>query len=129
MWIEIPERLQTARAPRNVKTPWLTGRGTRWMVSRDWVVVIDGERYTIPAGYVFNGSSIPWFLWWLFPPTYAPAWEASCFHDLCYSHLWRQVTKRFADDAFRAIMLQQGANSAVAAVFYQAVHRFGKGGW
>ena len=129
MRIYIPERLQTERAPKGVKTPWLKGRATKWMVVRDWWVCIDGVWFLVPAGYIFNGSSIPWWLWWLFPPSFAPAWEASALHDWFYSHLYQQVTKTFADAAFRAVMLYDDAPEVVANVFHAAVSRFGKGGW
>lgn len=129
MRVEIPKPLKTERAPEGVKTPWLKGRGPKRMVSEDWWVKADGAWYKVWKGYIFNGSSIPWFLWWLFPPGYSPAWEASCFHDLCYSHLWRKVPKTFADAAFRAIMLKDGAKPWVAGVFHFAVQKFGQGGW
>lgn len=133
MKVEIPKPLITRKLTREekktLKTPWLTGRGTRWMVVIAWWVRIDGVWYLVPAGYIFNGSSIPWFLWWLFPPTYDPAWEASCFHDYCYSHLWRLVSKAFADSAFRGIMRAMGSKKWVSNVFYKAVKKFGKGGW
>ena len=129
MDVYIPRPLRTELAPPRAQTPWLTGRGTRWMVSEDWRVCIDGDWYTVPAGYIFDGASIPWWLWWLFPPTYRPAFEASCFHDICYSHWWRVISKEFADDAFRSIMLHRGASPAVAGAFYRAVSWFGKGGW
>lgn len=129
MEIEIPRRLKTVQAPRDVPTPWLTGRATRWMVAEDWWVCIDGTWLCVPAGYIFNGSSIPWWLWWLFPPTYGPAWEASCLHDYFYSHLYGRVSKVFADAAFRSVMLYRGARKWVANIFHSAVSRFGRGGW
>ncbi len=129
MRVEIPHRLLTVRAPRDTPTPWLTGRATRWMVAALWPLYINGKREEVPAGYVFNGSSIPWPLWWLFPPSYAPAWEAACWHDHCYSHLYHRISKREADAAFRQIMLDQGAAPWVANVFHAAVSRFGRGGW
>ena len=129
MDIYIPERLATCLAPRGAKTPWLSGRATRWQVAARWPLYINGKPEEVPEGYIFNGSSIPWLLWWIFPPTYAPAWEAAAWHDCCYSHLYRRISKREADAAFRAIMLSQGASPWVAAVFHWAVSRFGQGGW
>lgn len=129
MQVLIPRPLKTEKAPKGVKAPWLKGRGIRRMVSEDWWVCVDGEWYLVPKGYIFDGSSIPWWLWWLFPPGYDPAWEASCFHDFCYSHLWRRVTKAFADSAFRAIMLKHEAKRWVANTFHFMVRVFGRGGW
>lgn len=129
MQTSIPTPLKTQRAPSDLAAPWLTGRGPRRMVSEDWLLQVDGLWYCVPAGYIFDGASIPAPLWWLFPPGYDPAWEASAFHDFCYSHLYRSVTKAFADDAFRAIMLKSGASPTVAGLFHWAVRRFGRGGW
>lgn len=129
MVIHIPKTLKTEAVPNDVPAPWLKGRGPRRMVSEDWYVHIGDKDFCVPMGYVFNGSSIPWFLWWLFPPGYTPAWEASAFHDFCYSHLYRTLSKEFADDAFKAIMLKSGAAPIVAGLFHWAVHRFGRGGW
>lgn len=129
MDIYIPDRLATCLAPKKADTPYLTGRATRWQVARDWWVRIDGVWYCVPEGYIFDGASIPWWLWWLFPPTYYPAWEASALHDLCYSHLHVRVSKAFADAAFHAIMLYHGANQWIAGAFHWAVSRFGRGGW
>jgi len=129
MRIEIPHRLLTTRAPTDVDTPWLSGRATRWMVAAEWSVIVDGRRFDVPAGYIFNGSSIPWFIWWAFPPTYAPAWEASCIHDWHYSHLYRSVSKRYADAVFRSVMLTKGAAPWIARLFHAAVSWFGRGGW
>lgn len=129
MEIFIPERLRTERAPKGIPTPWLKRGVPKRMVSDDWWVRIDGRWFCVPAGYIFDGSSIPRPLWWLFPPSYSPAWEASAFHDLCYSHLYQQVSKRFADDAFKAIMLYEGTDPLIAWGFHKAVTWFGKGGW
>ena len=129
MDVYIPERLATRLAPKEASTPYLTGRATRWQVAVDWWVRIDGVWYCVPAGYVFNGASIPWWLWWLFPPTYLPAWEASALHDLFYSHLYEQVSKRFADAAFKAIMLYHEAHPWIASIFHAAVRIGGRGGW
>lgn len=129
MRVRIPKPLRTQKAPSDIPAPWLSRGRTRWMVCEDWSVWIDGVEYTVPAGYIFDGSSIPRIVWWLFPPSYAPAWEASCLHDYCYSHLWRRVTKTFADAAFHSIMLANGAQPWIANLFHAAVSRFGKGGW
>lgn len=41
-----------------------------------------GSTWTVPAGFVFNGNSVPWFLWWLCPPEHSDALAASCVHDM-----------------------------------------------
>jgi len=129
MQIQIPHRLLTTRAPSDAPSPWLDSGRPRWMVASPWVVIADGKRFEIPAGFIFDGSSIPRLLWWLFPPGYTPAWEAACFHDWCYAFAYRDVSKAFADDALRDIMTKQGAAPWVARLFHVAVSKFGRGGW
>lgn len=139
MKVQLLSELVTKKAPRSTKTPWLSGRGPRRELVYDFVLVIDDVLWCVPAGYVFDGSSIPWFLWWLFPPGYDPAWEAAAFHDRCYSHWYEDhinagefregVTKQFADDAFHAIMRYSGAKPWIARAFHRSVSWFGRGGW
>lgn len=129
MQIEFITDLVTHLAPEGVKTPWLKSRATKWQLSQDFIIKIDGQEYCVPEGYIFDGASIPWWMWWLFPPRYRPAWRAAAFHDCCYSHWYRQITKEFADRAFHAIMLADGASPAIADKFYWAVKTFGRGGW
>ena len=39
-----------------------------WIVTEDWKYNIDGEEYVIPAGFQFDGASIPKFLRSFFSP-------------------------------------------------------------
>jgi hypothetical protein len=134
MRVEIIQDLETCLADPDAKTPWLTGRGTHWELTQDYVLTIttppaSPKRYVVPAGYIFDGASIPAALWWMFPATYAPAWRAAAFHDRAYSHWYEHMSKAFADEAFRQIMLREGAPRWVASAFHWAVSTFGKGGW
>lgn len=128
MQVEIPSRLLTTQAPIDAPAPWAR-RSPRWMVAADWALYINGKPEMVPAGYIFDGSSVPRLLWWLFPPGYTPAWEAACWHDHVYSHLYHRISKREADEAFHSIMLKQGARPWIARLFHLAVSRFGRGGW
>ena len=134
MTVTLQTALVTRRPLGEYKAPWLKGRGPHREVVEDFVVKVwtqegRNEVICVPSGYIFDGASIPWYLWWLFPPGYDPAWEAACVHDFIYSHLHKWYSKDFADRLFREIMLEMGANKAVAQGFYLAVHTFGKGGW
>lgn len=114
---------------RNAEAPWLGDRSNKFKLTEDWLVWIDGEMYTVPKGYITDGSTIPRVVWWLFPPTYGPAFRAAIFHDWCYSHYHTKVDKLWADKAFKAIMLYDEAPAVVAASFYRAVRMGGSGGW
>ena len=56
----------------------------------------------VPKGFVFNGSSSPRFLWWLFPP-YGDFFFAAIIHDYLYhirfksDELGIKLAKKFAD--------------------------------
>ena len=39
-----------------------------WIITKDWHYTIDGEDYVIPAGFQFDGASIPKFLRTFFSP-------------------------------------------------------------
>ncbi len=49
---------------------WLTAKRT-WAVAEDWQFLLPGGDpiYVIPAGFVFDGASIPRIFWWFLSPT------------------------------------------------------------
>lgn len=56
-------------------------------------IAADGEEIPVEEGYVFNGLSVPWWLWWLCPADSCNAFAASAVHDsLCDSRLYDSVT-------------------------------------
>jgi len=118
--------LITRKAPEDAVTPWLSGAATRWQLLQPFTL----HGITVPSGYIFNGSSVPRLLWWLYPPSYAPAWEASCIHDYCYSHHYPQITKHDADKLLARIMAERGASKLTCSLFYWAVRsNTNGGGW
>lgn len=129
MKVEILERFAVLGVPRSTCAPWLSKNSRKWELTSDLVLMIDGDIWQVPKGYVFDGSTIPRALWWIWPPTVHFAWVASCFHDRCYSHLYKQVEKDWADEVFKQIMLLEGAGRFRANVFYAGVRLGGKGGW
>lgn len=134
MQITIRTELITRRPTGDYRAPWIKGRGPRRQLVDNFIIEVwtpEGRTQTIcvPRGYIFDGASIPWFLWWAFPPGYDAAWEAAAVHDFIYSHLYHWHSKDFADRVFKAVMLEQGANPVIAQAFYLSVHHFGKGGW
>lgn len=55
----------------------------------------DGKIITIPKGFVFNGSSSPRFLWWIFP-SYGNFFFAALIHDYLYEIRYK-FDKKYAD--------------------------------
>jgi len=117
-------RLITRKALDDAHAPWLSGPGTKWELTEPF----EHAGIKIPAGYIFNGSSVPRFLWWLYPPSYSPAWEASCIHDYCYSHHYPHITKLEADRLLYRMMKEAGASWISRQIFYRAVRLNASGG-
>ena len=78
----------------------------------------------VPAGFVFNGASVPRALWGLLDPA-GEAFEAACVHDYLYQTTLRD--KEFADRSFYLILRAYGVSEYKAEVAYRMVRRFGKG--
>src|SRR5690554_5881085 len=98
MQINYLSELKTKAYRGNQPTPWLSKNVPRVQVVDPFIVNIDGETYIVPAGYIWDGASIPRLLWNIFPPNDPAYWRAACFHDYCYSHLYRNgIMKSFAD--------------------------------
>ena len=96
---------------------------------RDLKVTVNGKDITVPAGYVSDWASTPRAIWWLYPPTYAPAQRGAWLHDRIYTHLHDEFTKDFADRALAAAVREDGGSAFSANMFYWATRMFGKGGW
>ncbi len=79
---------------------------------------------TVPAGFEFDGASVPRLLWTMFNPV-GELFEASIVHDYMYENALE--TKEKADDKFYEIAKMYGANRAWAA--YWAVRLGGRGNY
>jgi hypothetical protein len=129
MQARVLTELDTRWVPRSFHAPWLAAKSRKYLFLAPLRVEIDGEQYEVPAGYVFDMSSIPRIAYLLYTPGYHEAVRAAAFHDYCYSHLWRTVSKDFADRALEALMIADGADPSDARRFYWATQLFGRGGW
>ena len=59
-------------------------KGKHFVLSQDVKVALEEEAViTIPEGFTFDGSSVPRFLWWLFP-SYGDFFFAALLHDYLY---------------------------------------------
>lgn len=127
MEIEIIQDLHVRRSPDDVPTPWLTGRGPRWQLIQDFIVSVDGEVHVVPKGFVFDGSSVPRWLWWLYPPSFPPAWRGSCIHDKGVGFAWKGKPQEYWDRVLQAMILHDGGRQKDADRFYWAVSRRSRG--
>jgi hypothetical protein len=71
-------------------------RDRHFVVTKETNVELsDGKIITIPKGFVFNGSSSPRFLWWIFP-SYGNFFFAALVHDYLYDIRYK-FDKKYAD--------------------------------
>lgn len=93
---------------------------------------IDGTRFTIPAGFEWDGASLPRGAWTLHGHPYDTAHLApGLWHDAAYSGLFAEqgVTRSYADTIYRAWLIENGMRRAKAWVEYLAVRVFGVSHW
>ena len=92
--------------------------------TRHWVLLesITYEEITVPAGFIFDGASIPVGLRPIFPHGGAKFF-ASCIHD--YAYKTGVVSKERADALFLQAMLENGVEEWKANTMYAAVKLFG----
>ena len=83
-----------------------------WIITEDWKYNIDGEEYVIPAGFQFDGASIPKFLRTFFSPV-GVLLMGGLVHDYAYKYktllkknkkdTMGELTQKRADEIFRDI--------------------------
>src|SRR6056297_1245439 len=97
--------------------PYLQRGRAQKALTKDLTVAVFWEtgsrEFVVPAGFISDGASTPRFLWWAFPPSYAPAARAAIVHDYLYAREPAMFDKAFADAVFYDIMLQDGARPIV----------------
>ena len=90
---------------------WLLGTRT-WELTNDFTYVLNGNKYVIPAGFKFDGASIPKFLRTFFSPV-GVLLLGGLVHDYAYKYetLLREnkrdtlgkISQKRADEIFRDI--------------------------
>ena len=83
-----------------------------WELTKDWKYNIDGKEYIIPAGFTFDGASIPKFLRTFFSPV-GVLLIGGLVHDYAYKYktllkvnkkdTMGELTQKKADEIFRDI--------------------------
>lgn len=87
----------------------------------------------LPAGFSFDGASVPWVARRSFPPDRGEHWAPAILHDYYYRH-HRQADGRFisradADRRFLAAMRLYGTPPWRARMMYRAVRIGGARAW
>ena len=118
---------------------WMWLMGTRnWEVAEDWAFRIEGDWYVIPAGFTFDGASIPKFLHTWLSPT-GVLLMGGLVHDFAYKYetLLKKnkkktigtITQKKADQIFRDINIEQNGFHLLNKLAYWALRIGGFVAW
>ncbi|MFC3939168.1 DUF1353 domain-containing protein [Pseudomonas gingeri NCPPB 3146 = LMG 5327] len=103
---------------------------TRWQVVRPLqYVTLDGRRIQVPIGYLSDLASVPRLARWLIDREEPAARRPSVLHDRIYTHETHRFTKAEADRIFYDALREEGMNTALAWLMWQAVRIGGRGTW
>jgi hypothetical protein len=82
------------------------------------------EGYLIPAGFDWDGATIPRLFWSIIGGPFHPqVMRASLLHDWLY---WtRKIPRKQADKLLRKLLLEDGCTAFKAESMYRAVRMFG----
>lgn len=87
----------------------------------------DDTLYEVEIGFEYDGCSVPWFLWWKYPPFGGDYDEAAAVHDKLYRHAEQFAISRFrADEIMLEGMEAKGVTPIDRTRIYQGVRA---GGW
>lgn len=99
-----------------------------YTLCHDIAVQLGDVLLTIPAGYCFDGASIPPALWSVIGHPFVPQFvRAALVHD--YAYTVKPVERKAADVAFRDLLVNDGAGEWRAALMYRAVRLAGAASW
>ena len=113
---------------------WLLGT-RNWEITKDWHYNIDGTDYVIPAGFTFDGASIPKFLRTFFSPV-GVLLVGGLVHDYAYKYTtlleknkkntMDKLTQKRADEIFRDININVNGFYVMNHLAYYSLRL---GGW
>ena len=93
-----------------------------------WTVRTPTLDFDVPAGFLFDGASIPRFLWRLCGSPYdSPRIIAALAHDYLYSS--QILERKTADRIYRDMQIALGIASWKAYTEYYALRAFGGFAW
>jgi hypothetical protein len=110
----------------------------QWEIAKDWHFQVGGEKYVIPAGFQFDGASVPKFLAsWLSPVGILLA--GGLVHDYVYKYTVllkknkkdtsEPMTQKQADELFRDINIEQNGIHVLNWAAYLALRVGGFVAW
>jgi len=109
----------------------------KWKLVEDWVYNIDGTQYKVPAGFVFDGASVPkYFRSWLSPM--GVLLIAGLVHDYGYKHAKLKMyngvatevnNQKYFDKLFRDIAIEINGFKLINYIAYYALRLGGFIAW
>lgn len=121
------------------KSVWLWFWDVRtWEIAKDWHFELQGKKYVIPKGFVFDGASVPKFLAsWLSPVGILLI--GGLVHDYIYKYEYllkkgkkstsEKFTQKQADQLFRDINIEQNGIQFLNYLAYYALRLGGFVAW
>ena len=118
---------------------WMWFTGVRhWQITRDWIFELNGVEYCIPAGFKFDGASVPKFLaTWLSPV--GVLLVGGLVHDYAYKYtvllhsnkkaVSKVMNQKEADIIFRDINIEQNGMILLNYLAYWALRIGGFVAW
>jgi Protein of unknown function (DUF1353) len=112
----------------------------RWQLLEDYVFedLVRGCVLTVPAGFEYNGASVPRILWVALGP-HELGLTSTLLHDWLYGcggrpaafliDPLREYSRADADQVLRDLMLEEGVSSWRRRIAYAAVRAFGAARW
>jgi hypothetical protein len=98
------------------------GNGRLWITESPFVVESEiAGMIEVPAGFLFNGNSVPRVTWFVSPPS--DYLEAGCVHDFLYAY---GDDRKLADQVYREILELQGMSKARRNFRYAVLRLFGR---
>lgn len=121
------------------KAIWVWFFGDRkWILKEDFEFELSGKKHYIPKGFVFDGASVPRFLWVFLSPV-GILLLGSMIHDYLYeygylpridgSHGYKGIERVGCDRMFRDICIDVNGMIVLNSVAYLAVRIGGWVGW
>jgi hypothetical protein len=97
-----------------------------YQVAHDWRVDFGDMHYTVPAGFITDGASVPRPLWMFYPPDGLHR-AAAVAHDWLYKNKgFGKYSRAVADKLFFDLMIEFKVNPTKANVMWAGVRL---GGW
>jgi hypothetical protein len=101
--------------------------GGRYVLTSNMDAIVAGLRWSVPAGFITDGASVPAIFWPLVSNPMAPS---SLRPAICHDYLYQRkglgvLTRAMADRVFYAGLLAEGCAKPRAWAMYVAVRLFG----